>query len=691
VLARMGLASLADARPGRLSGGERRRFAVAAAVVRRPRVLLADEPTRGVAPVDAESVLAELRTLAAQGCAVVVTGHDAPAMVAAADRVVWVVDGATVAFASPAEARAHARFRAEVLPGEPAPVAASGADVSRADASRTDASPSVVSRADAADTVASHTDGGRADASAAVVSPTGASRRDASRETASRDGRLDSVVSPADASRPPASPSPVVRVATPAETRQTMTTNAPHLPNAKGGEGDGGRRMRVDRQTLKDLEVFEAPSGRGVFDVMDRTRTAGGRARLRRRWSAPMADAGEIAEVQAVVRFLADRPDVGACLPDEALMRAAEHHRRAAFAPVHTDNALLGRIHAAWWRMRRAAEHAALAHGLAATRDVLRGARAAALRLRESRPPAPLAAWADDVLRHLGDASLTPLDLPDASPLPAARVFAGDRAVREAGHDAVEAVVSAVHELDALASMGAATRELGLSMPSLAEGDGSPALDIDGAWHPFVERPVPNPLALDGDARLMFLTGPNMAGKTTYMRATALCAYLAQLGMGVPARAMRWTPFDALLTGLGTADDTRRGYSFFYAEVRRVKDAARTLAAGRAFVLFDEMFKGTNVRDALDASAEVVRALADCPRALCIVSSHLVELADALDGHPHVRLHCFDARLEEAGPVFDHRLKDGASAQRLGMVILRREGVLDALASLSDVRRRVET
>jgi ABC-type multidrug transport system ATPase subunit len=114
-LALTGVADVADRRPPALSGGELRRAELAAALVRRPRVLLADEPFRGVAPRDAEVLATVLRRLAADGCAVVVTGHDVPTLLDAADHVTWCTGGMTYELGTPAAARAHDAFRRDYL------------------------------------------------------------------------------------------------------------------------------------------------------------------------------------------------------------------------------------------------------------------------------------------------------------------------------------------------------------------------------------------------------------------------------------------------------------------------------------------------------------------------------------------------------------------------------------------------
>ena len=110
-LALAGVAALADRLPPSLSGGELRRAELAAAVVRRPRCLLADEPFRGVAPRDAEALVGVLRRLARDGCAVVATGHEVPTLFDAADHVTWCTGGMTYDLGPPDAARAHHEFR----------------------------------------------------------------------------------------------------------------------------------------------------------------------------------------------------------------------------------------------------------------------------------------------------------------------------------------------------------------------------------------------------------------------------------------------------------------------------------------------------------------------------------------------------------------------------------------------------
>lgn len=254
-------------------------------------------------------------------------------------------------------------------------------------------------------------------------------------------------------------------------------------------------------------------------------------------------------------------------------------------------------------------------------------------------------------------------------------VPSADRAYRGLLRERIREALDGVAELDALAAMARATEASGWVLPEIVGADKF-LLDADGLYHPFVEAAVTNPARLTGGEPMVFLTGPNMAGKTTYLRSVALVVFLAQVGMGVPASRMRLTPVEALFTSLNPSDDLKAGLSYFLAEVMRVKAAATLLADGRrALVLFDEVFKGTNVKDAFEASAEVILGFARARRSGFVFSSHLSELVDVLRSNPRIRFFYFDGEIVKNAPHYGYELKEGVSDKRFGLLLLRRAGI----------------
>lgn len=260
-------------------------------------------------------------------------------------------------------------------------------------------------------------------------------------------------------------------------------------------------------------------------------------------------------------------------------------------------------------------------------------------------------------------------------------VLEEDRRLRDDQRADLEDLLGALAELDALSAMSHLLDE-GYCLTDIGE-DGGTAVDGVGVWHPFLPGGVPNPISLRGGETLVFLTGPNMAGKTTYLRAVGVCVYLAQCGLPVPAQRFSLSPVDRFITGLSPEDNLREGVSYFLAEVRRVKEVVEAVVRGeRTIAIFDEVFRGTNVTDALDASKAVLVGCSRAESSIFIFSSHLVELADELKDRASIKFCYFEGTLEGNRLSFDYRLRPGVSGQRFGMELLRREGVPGLLDSI---------
>ena len=174
-----------------------------------------------------------------------------------------------------------------------------------------------------------------------------------------------------------------------------------------------------------------------------------------------------------------------------------------------------------------------------------------------------------------------------------------------------------------------------------------------------------------------------MAGKSTFIKAVGIAAYLAHIGMGVPASKMTLTLFDGLLSNINVADNIAKGESYFYNEVQRVKNTVEKINDGKKWlVLIDELFKGTNVQDAMKCSLTVIRGLIKIPNSLFILSTHLYEIGEELKAYPNISFRYFETMVDDDQLKFSYQLKEGVSNDRIGYVILRREKVVDMLEKL---------
>jgi DNA mismatch repair ATPase MutS len=159
--------------------------------------------------------------------------------------------------------------------------------------------------------------------------------------------------------------------------------------------------------------------------------------------------------------------------------------------------------------------------------------------------------------------------------------------------------------------------------------------------------------------------------------------FLAHIGMGVPAQQMRLTLFDGLLSNINVVDNISKGESFFFNEVQRIKTTIEKINDGKKWlVLIDELFKGTNVQDAMKCSSEVIKGLIKIKNSLFILSTHLYEIGDELKVYPNISFRYFETNVRDDQLEFTYQLREGISNDRLGYFILKKEKVVDMLEKL---------
>jgi len=236
-----------------------------------------------------------------------------------------------------------------------------------------------------------------------------------------------------------------------------------------------------------------------------------------------------------------------------------------------------------------------------------------------------------------------------------------------------------VAPLDVLAAFGDVAAASNFTKPFVHDGDDFQAVD---ARHPIVERHlagafVPNDIALDGAAtQLVILTGPNMGGKSTYLRQVALLALLAQAGSFVPARSAKLAVLDRIFARVGASDNIARGQSTFMVEMQETAAILHT-ATHRSLVILDEIGRGTATFDGLSLAWAVAEHLASegHVRPKTIFATHYHELTDLADALPGV-VNCHVAAREYRDDiVFLHKIVAGRSDRSYGIQVARLAGL----------------
>jgi DNA mismatch repair protein MutS len=248
----------------------------------------------------------------------------------------------------------------------------------------------------------------------------------------------------------------------------------------------------------------------------------------------------------------------------------------------------------------------------------------------------------------------------------------------------VQAVADTLARLDTLVSLATVAAEHDYTRPRFVDEPNHVA--IEGGRHPVVERTqesfVPNDTRLDADRRFAVLTGPNMSGKSTYMRQVALIQCLAQAGSFVPAADAEVALVDRVFTRVGASDDIAGGKSTFMVEMTELATILEH-ATDRSLILLDEVGRGTSTTDGLAIARAVTEHVHDEIGARTLFATHhheLTDTADALAGA--FNLH-FEAEQTGDSVRFDHAVRPGPAAASYGVEVAREAGIPDAVVERS--------
>ncbi len=241
---------------------------------------------------------------------------------------------------------------------------------------------------------------------------------------------------------------------------------------------------------------------------------------------------------------------------------------------------------------------------------------------------------------------------------------------------ALQRCAATVSALDVLACFAERAEALNLVPASLQD---QPMLEIVDGRHPVVERVldeafVPNSLHLDPARRMLIITGPNMGGKSTYMRQTALIVLLAHVGCCVPAASARIGPIDRIFTRIGSSDDLAGGRSTFMVEMTETANILNN-ATAESLVLMDEIGRGTSTFDGLALAWAAASRLATEQQSFTLFATHYFELTQLAELLPGVHNAHLSASEHGDHIVFLHRVQDGPASRSYGLQVAQLAGV----------------
>ena len=438
--------------------------------------------------------------------------------------------------------------------------------------------------------------------------------------------------------------------------------------------------MQIDKISFNDISIFHHEEEFSIFHKLDFTRTVGGREWLRKFFSEPHDDIKKILGTQKVIRtFMEHVKDWPADISNGTVL-VMDKFMDYPLDPISESPASFGNMLYKWMH---SADYSMVKYSMTHFADFFRGIKKIAALLDDVDLPANIRLYIDRITGLLKEPPLQKFSetAPGKKLSPHQNLYFGYH-IRGRYKTGTLELMDIFSRLDAWYSMAVAVKTYNLTFPEFTEQE-TALVDANGLYHILLPKPVAYDLQMNPEHNFLFLTGANMAGKSTLIKSIGSAVFLAHIGMGVPAAKMKLTLFDGLLSNINVVDNIAKGESFFFNEVQRIKNTIEKINNGKKWlVLIDELFKGTNVQDAMKCSLTVIKGLIKIKNSLFILSTHLYEIGEELKAYPNISFRYFETSVTDDQLEFSYQLKEGISNDRSGYVILKREKVVEMLENL---------
>lgn len=438
--------------------------------------------------------------------------------------------------------------------------------------------------------------------------------------------------------------------------------------------------METDKTTLNDLAVFQHDEEHSIFHKLNFTRTVGGREKLKSIFSKSAGDLVSIQNVQKTLQILIEKKDEWPLTISNGsvMMIYKFYESNIDQMPSRTTASS-----ASFYKMFHGPDYSLIKYSTGHVFDFIKGLHKIIALFKNENAPENLKKilYKAGILIDKQQLHII-LSKEKMSDLSKVEMLGIAQFIKYHFKQNFYELIEIYSQLDAWYGMAMAVREYDLVFPKFIVSQ-KPELNVKGLYHILLDNPVAYDLELDQANNFIFLTGANMAGKSTFIKAVGGAVFLAHIGMGVPARQMELSLFDGLLSNINVVDNVFKGESYFYNEVQRIKNTILKINDGRKWlILIDELFKGTNVQDAMKCSSVVIEGLIKIKSSLFILSTHLYEIADELKKYPNINFKYFETTVADEQLTFNYNLKNGISNDRLGYLILKREKVIELLEKL---------
>ena len=439
--------------------------------------------------------------------------------------------------------------------------------------------------------------------------------------------------------------------------------------------------MEIDKTTLADLIIYDRDEEFSVFSKINYTLTSRGKEQLKQNLLTPLNTIDAITAVQQTLLFINKNTTQWHLQVSNGTLLMVERFYEAQIDVIPSNISPIGALS---YKLFHSFDFSLIKFSVKHCFDFIKGMQQLVTFFLNDDTPTLLKIQLQDVQRILNHKALQLIaNKNSAAQLSPQNTLQLAYFIKYTYKSNMHSLLSIFGKLDAWYGMATAVNKLKLAMPLFVKNE-LPIINAKGMYHIMIEQAVTYDLELDKSKNFLFLTGANMAGKSTFIKACGTAVYLAHIGMGVPAKQMQLSFFDGILSNINVIDDIAKGESYFYNEVQRIKATVQKVSNGKKWlILIDELFKGTNVQDAMKCSTTVIEGLLKIKTSLFILSTHLYEIGDALKHHQNLSFNYFETKIVDDQLQFSYQLKEGISNDRLGYLILKKEGVVRLLENIA--------
>lgn len=438
--------------------------------------------------------------------------------------------------------------------------------------------------------------------------------------------------------------------------------------------------MEIDKTTLADLLMFNSGEDQSVFGKLDLCTTAHGSEQLKINFSTALKTQEEIVAVQETLKLIIRKQPQWPRLITNGTVMVVEKFFDSQISEIPAHPSV---FEAYTYKILHGPDFALVTYSAKHCFEFIKGFQQMQQLFAGENIPAPLQKVLSAIEKIITKNQFAIVakynraeDLTHAQKLELAHF------IRYGYKHNILDLVVLYAQIDAWYGMANAVKKFGLVFPEFVQ-NAEPVIEAKGLYHLLVSEPVAYDVVLNQKTNFLFLTGANMAGKSTFIKSVGAAVFLAHIGMGVPAQQMKLTLFDGMLSNINVVDNITKGESYFYNEVQRIKATITKISDGKKWlILIDELFKGTNVQDAMKCSSTVIEGLLKMKHSLFILSTHLYEIGEDLKKYANIDFKFFETSVINDQLHFSYHLKDGISNDRLGYLILKREGVVEMLEKM---------